>query len=166
MPSPRRLNWIASQTDTPPSKSPLQNPRFLMQTLRIPAVIACVALLSSPLAAEDEKPVRIEAHEARQHEGKKVEVVFEVKAAKFSMKRKAVFLDSELNFMDERNLGIAIVEKGLNDLSAQKGIGAPADHFRAKKIRVVGTVVIEDMRPYIKIEQADQIDLFKEDGTN
>ena len=137
-----------------------------MTFLKTASAVICLCLLATVLVADDEQPKRIEAHEARQYEGKKVEVVFEVKAAKLSMKRKTVFLDSELNFMDERNLGIAIVEKGLNDLSAQKGIGAPADHFRSKKIRVVGTVVLEDMRPYIKVEQADQIDLYKEDGAN
>ncbi len=125
-------------------------------------LLATLVCSNVVVAADEDKPVQIEAHEARQHEGKLVEVVFEVKTAKFSMKRKTVFLDSETNFMDERNLGVAIVEAGLADLSAQKGIGAPADHFRAKKVRVVGKVVIEETRPYIKIEKADQIDLAKE----
>lgn len=126
-----------------------------------PVFLAAAVPLSLP--ADDEKPLRIQAHEARQHEGKLVEVLFEVKAAKFSMKRKTVFLDSETNFMDERNLGVAIVEAGLADLSAQKGIGTPADHFRAKRIRVTGKVVIEEMRAYIKVEKANQIDLAKDD---
>ncbi len=120
-------------------------------------LVGIVGLAATGLAA-DEKPPRVPADMARQHVGKKVEVVFLVQAAKHSVKRKTVYLDSTKNFQDEQNLGVAISEPGIAEL-AQKGISAPADHFRDKTIRVTGVVSLEDNRVYIKVDKADQIDL-------
>jgi len=114
-------------------------------------------LVVSP-AAED-KPIRIKPEEARQHIGKKVEVVFEVKASKNSVKRKTVYLDSEMNFQDEKNLGVAISETGVTDLKQKRGVDAPDEYYRGKSIRVVGVVVKDEDRPYIKVDEADQLDL-------
>jgi hypothetical protein len=110
-------------------------------------------------AAADDKPPRIPPEDARKFVGKCVEVVFEVKASKHSVQRKTVYLDSERSFQDEKNLGIAISERGVADLRQQRGIDAPAEYYRGKTIRVTGTVVLEDDRPYIKVDSADQLDL-------
>ncbi len=79
--------------------------RLLVIGLILPTVV------SHACGAED-KPPRVKAEDARQHVGKKVEVVFEVKATKNSTKRKTVFLDSESDFNNRNNLGVAISEKG------------------------------------------------------
>ncbi len=124
-----------------------------------------VGTLLAALAAAwlaDEKPVRIKPEEARRHIDKKVEVVFEVKASKHSEKRKTTYLDSETTFSDEKNLGIAVSEKGIAELKQKRGVDAPADYYRGKKIRVVGTVVLEEDRPYIKVDDAEQLDLAKD----
>ncbi len=119
-------------------------------------------LLTATSSGMDDQPLRIKAEEARQHTGKKVEVIFEVKATKHSAKRRIVFLDSEADFNDRKNLGIAISEEGVADLHKVRDVTAPEEHYRGKKIRVVGEVVIEDDRVYIKVSSAEQMDLAKE----
>lgn len=123
----------------------------------------CLLLWLAPLGVRaDEKPPRIKPEEARQHVDKKVEVVFKVKGSKDSIKRKTVYLDSEADFRDEKNLGIAISEKGVTSLKQKRQVDAPAEYYRDKTIRVVGVVVLEEERAYIKIDDADELDLFEE----
>ncbi len=123
----------------------------------------CLLLWLAPFAVRaDEKPPRIKPEEARQHVDKKVEVVFEVKGSKDSAKRKTVYLDSEADFRDEKNLGIAISEKGVSSLKQKRNVDAPAEYYRGKKIQVIGVVVIEEERAYIKVDDAEQLDLFAE----
>lgn len=122
----------------------------------------CLLLLATVVMGADEKAPRIKPQEARQNVGKKVEVVFEVKGSKNSLKRKTVYLDSEADFRDEKNLGIAISEKGVSDLKQKRNVDEPAEFYRSKMIRVLGEIVIEDERPYIKVDEAEQLDLFDE----
>lgn len=112
--------------------------------------------------AEEQQPVRIQPAEARQHIGRRVEVVFEVRHTKNSEKRKTVFLDSEADFNDDKNLGIAINEQGLAELKEKRGVADPADFYEGKKIRVVGTVVMQEGRVYINVSLAEQLDLAPE----
>lgn len=127
----------------------------------------CLLLCLVPWAlSADDKPPRIKAEEARQHVNKKVEVVFEVKGSKHSAKRKTVYLDSEADFHDKKNLGIAISEKGMSSLKQKRNVDAPADYYRGKQIQVVGVVVIEEERAYIKVDDAEQLDLFQEKSGN
>lgn len=111
-------------------------------------------------AAADDAPPRIKPESARQHVGSKVEVVMQVQAAKNSEKRKTVFLDSEANFQDEKNLGIAISEQGQAELKQQRGIADASEFYRNKRIRVVGVVELEDERVYIKVQAAEQLEVF------
>jgi hypothetical protein len=129
---------------------------------RIPLFGCCLLLLAAVVIGADEKPPRIKPQEARQNLGKKVEVVFEVKGSKHSLKRKTVYLDSEVDFRDEKNLGIQISEKGVSDLKQKRNVDEPSEFYRGKMIRVLGEIVIEDERPYIKVEEAEQLDLFAE----
>jgi hypothetical protein len=117
---------------------------------------------AASLHGADDKPPRIRPEEARQHVGKQVEAVFEVKASKHSLKRKTVFLDSETDFRDERNLGIAISEQGQTDLKRKRNVDEPAEFYRGKTIRVRGEIILEDNRPYIKVDDADHLDLYDE----
>ncbi len=102
-------------------------------------------------------PVKIQPQEARKFIGQNVEVTFLVKAAKYSEKRKTVYLDSEANFHLETNLGIAIDEQGIFLLKDVEKIESPADHFRGKTIRVTGLLILEDERPYIRVTSSRQI---------
>lgn len=117
-----------------------------------------VALLLFGFASDD-KPTVIKPEEARQHVGKKCEITFQVKKTKHAEKRKKYFLDSEEDFNDEKNLGIQIEEAVAGRLKDKKGVDDPAAYYKDKTIKVVGTVVLEDDRPYIKIEDPDQIDV-------
>lgn len=127
-------------------------------------ILGCCLLLwlAPSLFGADEKPPRIKPEEAREHVDKKVEVVFEVKGSKNATKRKTVYLDSEADFRDKKNLGIAISEKGVASLKDKRKVEAPAEYYLEKKIRVVGVVVIEEERPYIKVDDAENLDLFDE----
>lgn len=119
--------------------------------------IALLILIFAALTRADDKPPRIPPDQARQHVGKQVEVVFEVKASKHSVKRKTVFLDSEADFHDAKNLGVAISEKGIADLKAKRGIDSPAEFYKGKSIRVLGEVRLENDRPYIDVHDAEHI---------
>lgn len=116
-----------------------------------------LGLLLSSVALADDQPMVIKAEEARQHSGKKVSVTFEVKHTKEAQKRNTVFLDSEEDFMNEKNLGIAITEAGRKELKEKQSIDSPADHFLKKTIQVIGTVEIREDRPYIDVSEAAQI---------
>lgn len=136
-----------------------------MKKAQVQILGCCLLLWLAPLAVRaDEKPPRIKPGEARQHVDKKVEVVFDVKGSKDSVKRKTVYLDSEADFQDEKNLGIAISERGVSSLKQKRNVDAPAEYYRGKKIRVVGVVVIEEGRAYIKVDDAEQLDLFEEEA--
>lgn len=117
-----------------------------------------VLAITSVVLADDASP-RIKPEDARMHVDKKVEVVFEVKHAKYSERRKTAFLDSEENFQDKKNLGIAITETGIQDLKQKRAVDGPADYYRGKTIRVTGTVTLKDEKPYIEVTQAEQLDL-------
>ena len=129
---------------------------------QIPILGCCILMLTALAMGAEEKPPRIKPEEARQHAGKKVEVVFEVKGTKNSLKRKTVYLDSEADFRDKKNLGIAISERGVSALKQKRSVESPAEYYKEKTIRVVGEVVIEDERPYIKVDDAVQLDLSDE----
>lgn len=116
-------------------------------------------LVTTSIVLADDTPVRIKPEEARMHVDKKVEVIFEVKHAKYSERRKTAFLDSEENFQDEKNLGIAITEAGIQDLKQKRAVDGPADYYRGKTIRVTGTVILKEDKPYIEVTQAEQLDL-------
>lgn len=122
----------------------------------------CLLCFAGVVLAADAKPPRIKPEEARAHAGKKVEVVFEVRGSKNSVKRKTVYLDSESDFRSETNLGIAISERGVSELKEKRGVDAPAEFYRGKTIQVVGEVVIEEQRPYIKVDDAEQLNLSDE----
>ncbi len=108
-------------------------------------------------AAADEKPLTPE--QARKRVGDKITVEMEVKAAKNRLeKRKEIYLDSEENFKDEKNLATVITKAGA-DKFAEMGIADPAEHFRGKTIRVTGTVTVKDDVPRIEVDDPKQIRL-------
>ncbi len=69
-----------------------------------------------------------------------------------------VFLDSEANQRDPKNLGVVVTEDGRARFSAA-GIDDPTAHFMGKTVRVLGVVIRRDDRPYIEVSDPGQIEL-------
>jgi DNA/RNA endonuclease YhcR with UshA esterase domain len=115
-------------------------------------------MTSSSLAlAAEGKPLT--PVEARKQVGKKITVEMTVKAAKNRLeKRGEIYLDSEMNFRDEKNFAVVITRNGAASLK-KAGITDPAEHFKGKKIREIGTVKEVDEIPRIEIDDARQIRL-------
>ena len=68
----------------------------------------------------------------------------------------SVYLDAEEDFRSDQNFAVVITVAGAASLN-EKGIAAPAGHFKDKKIRATGTVKVVDNVPRIEIDAADQI---------
>jgi DNA/RNA endonuclease YhcR with UshA esterase domain len=120
----------------------------------LPLFIAVLFIHSA--VAEDVKPIT--AAEAVKSVGKpKVLVEMTVKKAKDRLeKRGIIYLDSEDDFKNADNLGIAISAEATEKFKA-KGIGDPAAHFEGKLIRVQGCVMKYEERPYLTVHDPDQI---------
>src|SRR5690348_16941869 len=62
-----------------------------------------------------------------------------------------IFLDSEANHRDPKNLGVVITESGRAKF-AEAGIDDPTARFNGKTIRVRGVVIRKENRPYIEVD--------------
>ena len=71
-----------------------------------------------------------------------------------------VFLDSETNHRDPKNLGVVVTESGRAKF-AEAGIDDPTAQFNGKTIRVRGVVIRREDRPYIEVSDPSQIELVK-----
>jgi hypothetical protein len=71
---------------------------------------------------------------------------------------KQVFLDSEANHHDPKNLGVIITETGLARFN-EAGIDDPTAHFNGKTIRVRGIVIRKENRPYIEVNDLSLIEM-------
>ena len=71
-----------------------------------------------------------------------------------------VFLDSEANHRDPKNLGVVVTENGRAKFT-EAGIDDPTVHFNGKTIRVHGVVIRREDRPYIEVDDPSQIELVK-----
>lgn len=69
-----------------------------------------------------------------------------------------VFLDSEPNHRDPKNLGVIVTEIGRAKFS-DAGIADPTVHFKGKTIRVRGVVIRKEDRPYIEVSEPSQIEM-------
>src|SRR5436305_6769388 len=69
-----------------------------------------------------------------------------------------VFLDSEANHRDPKNLGVVVTEDGRAKFSVA-GIDDPTAHYKGKAIRVRGAVIRRDDRLYIEVNDPGQIEL-------
>ena len=122
-------------------------------------MVACgVALVVAVVAggAED-KP--LSPADAIKKVNEKVTVEMLVKASKNRIeKRGEIYLDSEEDFHDPKNLGVVITKAGAAKF-ADAGVKDPAAHFKGKTIRVTGTVIVKEKRPRIEIEDTKQIEV-------
>ena len=71
-----------------------------------------------------------------------------------------VFLDSEANHRDPKNLGVVVTEAGRAKFS-EAGVDDPTAHYKGKTIRVRWVVICREERPYIEVDDPDQIELVK-----
>jgi DNA/RNA endonuclease YhcR with UshA esterase domain len=71
-----------------------------------------------------------------------------------------IFLDSEANHHDPKNLGVVVTESGRAKFS-EAGIDDPTSHFNGKTIRVCGVVIRKENRPYIEVNDPCQIEMVK-----
>ena len=80
-----------------------------------------------------------------------------VQASKNRLEKfKEIYLDSELNFKDEKNLAIVITEACAAKYK-EAGIEEPAGHFKDKTIRATGEVKLVQDVPRIEIDDDKQI---------
>ncbi len=107
--------------------------------------------------AGDAKPLTPVDAIKKVNEGVTVQML--VKASKNRLqKRGEIYLDSENDFRDEKNLGIVITKTGAAKFK-EAGVDDPAVHFKGKTIRVKGTVIIKEKRPRIEIDDPKQIQI-------
>lgn len=125
--------------------------------------ISCLCLLFigflflRNVGAQDAKPLT--PLDAIKKVNKKVLVQMQVKATKNRLeKRGEIYLDSEQDFRDEKNLGIVVTRIGAAKFK-EAGVGDPAVHFKDKTIRVRGTVIIKENRPRIEVDEPRQIQI-------
>jgi uncharacterized protein (TIGR03067 family) len=112
-------------------------------------------------AAEDAKPIG--PAEAAKKVNERVTVEMFVKAAKDRPERRGeIYLDSEEDFHDEKNLGVVITRAGAAKFKAA-GVADPAAHFKGKTIRVQGTVSRKEGRPRIEVDDTAQVRVVKKD---
>jgi DNA/RNA endonuclease YhcR with UshA esterase domain len=95
--------------------------------------------------------------EASSRINEQVTVEMEVKAAKNCQHCSQVFLDSEEDHHDPKNLAVAVTETGKMNFRGM-GINDPAGHFKGQVIRVTGVVRLKDNRPQIEVDDPRQIE--------
>src|SRR5260221_10479133 len=69
-----------------------------------------------------------------------------------------VFLDSEANHRDRKNLGVVVTESGRAKFG-EAGIDDSTVHFNGKTIRVRGVVIRKEDRLYIEGNEPSQIEI-------
>ena len=121
--------------------------------------VAAVCLAGPFVAAADDKPLT--PAEAIKQVNKQVTVEMLVRSSKNALaKRHEIYLDSEENFRDEKNLAVVITEDGAGKFK-DSGIDDPAEHFKGKTIRVTGTVTLKEERPRIEVSDPKAIRLIE-----
>ncbi len=101
--------------------------------------------------------------EAIKRVNEKVTVQMLVKASKNRLeKRGEIYLDSEDDFHDPKNLAVVITKTGAAKLKEAK-IDDPAVHFKGKTIRVSGKVILKDKRPRIEVDDAKRIQIVEKE---
>lgn len=90
--------------------------------------------------------------------GESVTVEMPVQRTKRCTGSRQLFLDSEANHRDPKNLGVVITEVGRAKFT-EAGMDDPTVHFNGKTIRVRGVVIRKEDRPYIEVDEPSQIEV-------
>jgi DNA/RNA endonuclease YhcR with UshA esterase domain len=96
--------------------------------------------------------------EAAHRVNEQVTVEMLVKAAKNCPHCSQIFLDSEEDHHDPKNLAVAVTETGAARFNGVR-IDDPALHFKGETIRVTGVVTLKDNRPQIEVDDPRQIEV-------
>ena len=104
--------------------------------------------------------MNLSAEEAINRVNESVTVEMLVQRTKCCTGSSQVFLDSEKNHRDPKNLGVVVTESGRAKF-AEAGIDDPTAHFSGKTIRVRGVVIRKENRPYIEVNEPSQIEMVK-----
>ena len=102
--------------------------------------------------------MNLSAVEAITRVGESVTVQMLVQKTKSCTGSCQVFLDSESNHRDPKNLGVVITVSGRPKFT-EAGIDDPTAHFKDKTIRVRGVVIRKEKGPYIEVSDPSQIEL-------
>ena len=100
------------------------------------------------------------AEEAINRVNEAVTVEMLVQRTKSCTGSRQVFLDSEANHRDPKNLGVIVTETGRTKFT-EAGIDDPTAQFNGKTIRVRGVVIRKENRPYIEVNDPGQIEMVK-----
>src|SRR6516162_9198306 len=104
------------------------------------AILLTALLVVTPF---DDRQTPITPAEAVKRRDQKVVVRMKVQAAKERLaKHGEIYLDSETDFHDPKNLGVVITRDGAAKFRPA-GIEEPAVHFKGQTIQVTGTVIIK-----------------------
>ena len=104
--------------------------------------------------------MNLSAEEAINRVGESVTVQMLVQKTKSCTGSCQVFLDSEKNHRDPKNLGVVVTVEGRPKFT-EAGIDDPTAHFNGKTIRVRGVVIKKEKGPYIEVNDPSQIELVK-----
>ncbi len=134
----------------------------------VPSGLGIVLLVVLPVGAGGREPLRtkddaagkpITAEEATKKVGEKVVVQMVVRASKERLEKFGeIYLDSEEDFHDPKNLGV-VITKACAEAFAEAGIKEPAVHFKGKTICVKGTVTEKDKKFRLIVEDPKQIEI-------
>jgi DNA/RNA endonuclease YhcR with UshA esterase domain len=102
--------------------------------------------------------MHLSPQEAAGRIGEHVTVEMLVKAAKNCGHCSQVFLDSEADHHDPKNLALAVTETGKAKFKDMR-IDDPAGHFKGRVIRVTGVVSLKENRPQIEVDDPRQIEM-------
>ena len=80
-----------------------------------------------------------------------------VQHTKHGQNRKTYFLDSQKDFQSNLNLGVQISEELAGQLKAKKNVGEPHLYYADRTIRVAGKISLQEDRPYLRIEDVEDI---------
>lgn len=109
------------------------------------------------LGADDKGDKLLTPADARKKVGETVTVEMTVKASKNRLeKRGEIYLDSEEDFRDEKNLAVVIQKAGAEKFR-QAGVDDPAASFKGRILRVTGVVTLVEDRPRIVVDDPKQV---------
>jgi hypothetical protein len=109
---------------------------------------------------QEEYAMNLSPAEAINRINESVTVEMLVQRTKCCTGSRQVFLDSEADHRDPKNLGVVVTENGRTKF-AEAGIEDPTAHYQGKTIRVRGVVNRRENRPYIEVNDSGQIEVVK-----
>ena len=96
--------------------------------------------------------------EAASRVDEQITVEMFVKAAKNCPHCSQIFLDSEEDHHNPKNMAVAMTETGKARFKEMR-IDDPASHFKGQVIRVTGVVTLKENRPQIDVDDPRQIEV-------